>query len=141
MNRMFRHSRTYEIEWGDCDPAGIVFYPRYFAIFDASTALLLEAALGKKKSAWIKEFGIAGIPMVDTGANFRRPCSYGDVVSIESAISEIGRTSFGLSHLLTNKGEVAVEAHEKRVWTGRDENGALRAMPLPEEVVARLRAG
>lgn len=22
--------RTIRIEWGDCDPAGIVFYPRYF---------------------------------------------------------------------------------------------------------------
>lgn len=138
---MFNNSRTYEIEWGDCDPAGIVFYPRYFAIFDASTALLLEAALGMKKSEWVRAHGIAGIPMVDTGANFRRPCSYGDVVTIDSAISEIGRTSFGVKHVLTRNGEIAVEAHEKRVWTGRGENGALRAMPLPADVVTRLKGG
>ena len=35
--------------WGDCDPAGIVFYPRYFAMFDHSTVLLIEAALGIRK--------------------------------------------------------------------------------------------
>ena len=138
---MFSHSRTYEIEWGDCDPAGIVFYPRYFAIFDASTALLLEAALGMKKSEWVRAHGIAGIPMVDTGANFGRPCSFGDVVTIDSAISEIGRTSFGVKHVLTHNGEVAVEALEKRVWTGRGDDGALRAMPLPADVVTRLRGG
>ena len=30
------------IEWGDCDPAGIIFYPRYFEFFDAWTAALFE---------------------------------------------------------------------------------------------------
>ena len=32
------------IEWGDCDPAGIVFNPRFFAFFDDATTLLVEAA-------------------------------------------------------------------------------------------------
>ncbi len=36
--------RAVTIEWGDCDPAGIVFYPRYFAMFDASTAALFAVA-------------------------------------------------------------------------------------------------
>ena len=34
---MLVNRRIVRIEWGDCDPAGIVFYPRYFAMFDAST--------------------------------------------------------------------------------------------------------
>ena len=42
--------RTVEIEWGDCDPAGIVYFPRYFEIFDASTAALFERALGITKA-------------------------------------------------------------------------------------------
>ena len=45
----FTNSRTVRIEWGDCDPAGIIFYPRYFEIFDASTAALFERALGITK--------------------------------------------------------------------------------------------
>jgi len=32
---MLKNTHTQTIEWGDCDPAGIVFYPRYFAYFDA----------------------------------------------------------------------------------------------------------
>ena len=27
---MLTNIRTVRIEWGDCDPAGIIFYPRYF---------------------------------------------------------------------------------------------------------------
>lgn len=30
---MYVNRRRVTIEWGDCDPAGIVFYPRYFAMF------------------------------------------------------------------------------------------------------------
>jgi acyl-CoA thioesterase FadM len=47
--------RTVRIEWGDCDPAGIIFYPRYFEIFDASTALLFERRLGMTKFEMLKE--------------------------------------------------------------------------------------
>ena len=46
---MLTNRRTIRIAWGDCDPAGIVFYPRYFAMFDHSTVLLLEHALGFNK--------------------------------------------------------------------------------------------
>jgi 4-hydroxybenzoyl-CoA thioesterase len=76
---MFTHSRDVEIEFGDCDPAGIVYYPNYFRMFDASTAHLFEAALGMKKRQFVEKFGILGIPMVDTGAQFSKPSRYGRV--------------------------------------------------------------
>ena len=46
---MLVNVRTVRIEWGDCDPMGIIFYPRYFAIFDACTTMLIERALGRLK--------------------------------------------------------------------------------------------
>ena len=41
---MFVHRRDVQIQWGDCDPANIVYYPRYFAMFDDSTSILFEAS-------------------------------------------------------------------------------------------------
>ena len=41
---MLTNTRTIRVQWGDCDPAGIVFYPRYFEWFDACTILLFEKA-------------------------------------------------------------------------------------------------
>ena len=49
-----RNTRKVRIEWGDCDPAGIVFYPRYFEMFDASTSALFERALGMTKFQALK---------------------------------------------------------------------------------------
>lgn len=137
---MLTNTREVEIEWGDCDAAGIVFYPRYFAMFDASTAYLLEKGLGMKKIAWTKKLGIVGIPMVDTGAKFSIPSRYGDVIAIESTIKDIRRSSFDVAHRVLKDGKVAIEGHETRVWTGRDPDdpARIKAVAMPDEVVAAL---
>jgi 4-hydroxybenzoyl-CoA thioesterase len=137
---MLVNTRSVEIEFGDCDPAGIVYYPNYFRMFDASTAYLFEAALGMKKIAWIKHFGIVGIPMVDTGAKFIRPSAFGDVVSIETTVTELRRSSFVVSHKLYNGGELAIEAHEVRVWAGKDPENPdrIKSRALPPEVIEAL---
>ncbi|WP_270935754.1 acyl-CoA thioesterase [Falsiroseomonas oryzae] len=133
---VFVHRRPVTIEWGDCDPAGIVFYPRYFAMFDASTAALFDAALGMPKIRWTKHFGILGIPMVDTRAKFHVPSAYGDQVAIESRVTAFRRSSFDVEHrLLKADGTLGVEGYETRVWTARDgETGRIRSAPIPPEV-------
>jgi 4-hydroxybenzoyl-CoA thioesterase len=133
------HRRQVTIEWGDCDPAGIVFYPRYFAMFDASTAALFDHALGMPKIRWTAKFGILGIPMVDTRAKFSIPSAYGDVVTIESRVTAFRRASFDIHHrLIRPDGATGVEGFETRVWTARDPEDPkrIRSSPIPPEVVA-----
>ena len=140
---MFTNTRHRTIEWGDCDPAGIVFNPRYFEWFDAATAALFARALGMTKAEMVRRFGIVGIPLVDTRASFRVPCAYGDEVRIESAVAAFRRSSFDVRHhLLRSDGTLAVEGSETRVWVGRDpdRSGGIRAQPIPEEVTARFAA-
>ena len=78
---MLVHTRVVRIEWGDCDPAGIIFYPRYFAIFDASTSALIERALGMPKSEYLKAYEFAGHPLVNTHSRFHIPTRFGDDVT------------------------------------------------------------
>ncbi|MGH6924819.1 MAG: acyl-CoA thioesterase [Propylenella sp.] len=139
---MFVNTRTIEMEWGDCDPAGIVFYPRYFAYFDACTAHLLDRALGMKKIAWTRHYGVVGTPMVETRASFKVPSRFGDVLTIETRVKAFRRSSFDIEHrLLKESGALAVEGFETRVWTGRDPDDPtrLRSVPIPQEVIERLR--
>src|SRR5690606_12649072 len=112
---MLTVSREVRIEWGDCDPAGIVFYPRYFAMFDAATGGLFEAALGMTKFEWTKKYGIVGIPMVNTGARFFIPSRYGETITIETQATAVRRSSFDVSHRVLKEGALAIEAHETRV--------------------------
>jgi 4-hydroxybenzoyl-CoA thioesterase len=131
---MFANTTRIEIQFGDCDPAGIVYYPNYFRFCDNATAQLISAALGMHKRAWLAEYGSAGIPMVDTGARFLKPNRFGDLIDIRSEITELGKSSFAVTHTLLRDGEVTAEAREKRVWTIRKDTGDIGSAPLPEAV-------
>ena len=66
---MLSNRKEIHVEWGDCDPAGIVYYPRFFEYFDACTNALFEKA-GLRKAETLKTYGLLGIPMIDTRAQF-----------------------------------------------------------------------
>ena len=134
---MLSNTRQLLIEWGDCDPAGIVFYPRYFAWFDACTAGLFAAA-GLPKPEMIAKYNLLGIPMVDTRARFLVPSKFGDEVSIISSITEFRRSSFDVRHQLMRGNTLAVEGFETRVWTVRDPENPerIKSQPIPAEVIA-----
>jgi 4-hydroxybenzoyl-CoA thioesterase len=137
---MLTATRTVTVEWGHCDPAGIVFFPRYFEWFDASTAALFEKA-GVSKGSMAARFGIVGIPVVETSSRFICPSSFGDRVAIESTIEKWGRSSFRVHHRVFRGDDLAVEAFETRVWTGRDAGGKLRGRPIPADVIALFQDG
>ena len=134
----FTHTRTVEIAWGDCDPAGIVFHPRYFEWFDAAAAALFASATGQRKAEMLARYGALGFPVVETSASFQVPCRFGDVVRITSRVEEWKRSSFRLLHELHLDDALAVTGRSTRVWTGRDpqDPSRIRAVPLPPDLVA-----
>jgi 4-hydroxybenzoyl-CoA thioesterase len=134
------NSQTVRIRWGDCDPAGIIFYPRYFEIFDHATATLFERALGVTKLQMFKSFEFAGFPLVRTQARFVRPTRFGDDVVVHSSIA-FGRSSFEVAHRLSLEEETCVECFETRVWVMRDpaNSGRFKARPIPREVLEKFR--
>ena len=117
---MFTSTRKIRVEWGDCDPAGIIFFARYFDMFDVSTTVLIERALGMKKIEYLKAYNFSGHPLVETRARFLLPTRFGDEVTIETAVVGCGRSSFKIEHRLTHDGALAVEGFETRVWVVRD---------------------
>ena len=136
---MLVNRRTLRIEWGQCDPAGIVFYPQYLIIFDTSTGWLFERT-GLKPLAMRKKYGIVGIPIVEVGARFLVPCRFDDEVIVESEVGEWGRSSFTVRHRILKEGKLALEGFEKRVWAAPhpERPGAIQAQPVPAEIIASL---
>jgi len=135
---MLRNVRTVRVQWGDCDPAGIVFYPRYFEWFDASTILLFEKATGLKKIEMLEQHGGAGLALLEARAVFKLASHYGEDLEIETEVTEFRRSSFFVRHTLTKQGIVALEGFETRLWTVRDpaDRSRLKSAPLPAAVLA-----
>ena len=134
----FIYRRQLTIEWGQCDPAGIVFNPRFFEMFDASSWLLLEAALGVKPQDLARTYDIIGAPLVDAHANFFKPARFGDSIEIASRVSEFRRSSFDIKHRLSVNNDLAVEGGETRVWAVMDPAGKIVTRPIPAEVIAKF---
>jgi 4-hydroxybenzoyl-CoA thioesterase len=129
-------TRTLRIEWGHCDPAGIVYAPRYLDMFGESTILLFEHAGLPRKRDMLKQLGVAGFPMVDVSARFMRPTSYGDEVVIEVDAPVFGNSSFTVGQRLLLGDALCVECTEKRVWTVPDPERGLKAERVPDSVRA-----
>ncbi len=136
----FTFRRQFTIEWGQCDPAGIVFNARFFEMFDVSTWMLFEAALGVTAHQLADTFCIIGIPLVDARANFLRGAKFGDEVEIVSQVAEFRRSSFDVEHRLSVAGQLAVEGGETRVWAARDKHDPekIHAVAIPTEVVDKF---
>ena len=64
---MLKSTLTRRVEWGDCDPAGIVFNPQFFRWFDHGTTMLYEAA-GWPKQEMLAKFDAAGCPLTRSTA-------------------------------------------------------------------------
>ena len=129
-------TRIVRIEWGQCDPAGIVYAPRFLDICGESTIRLFEAAGLPKKRDMLSQMQVAGYPMVDLTARFLVPCSYGDDVTVETAAPVFGNSSFTIDHRIVRDGHICMECTEKRVWTvpAADRPGGLRAERVPDAV-------
>lgn len=123
------------VEWGDCDPAQIVFYPNYFRWLDAATHHLFTTA-GLDWADLFKRYGVVGLPLVDAGARFVSPSSYGDELAIESHVSQWRSKVLVVSHRVLNGERLIVEGTEKRVWAGRhrDDPKRMQALLIPDEI-------
>jgi 4-hydroxybenzoyl-CoA thioesterase len=138
---MFVNRVRIRVEFGDCDPAQIVFFANYFRWFDeCTTALFLAAGLPLKKL--FKTHGVAGIPLVEARARYIIPSSFGDELVAESCVTEWRKSSFVISHKFLRNGELAVEGWETHVWAVAHPTKAhrMKSVRLPQEVIRKLSA-
>jgi 4-hydroxybenzoyl-CoA thioesterase len=126
------------VEFGHCDPAGMVSPKRLFEYFDTGTWSLFEAALGVKRADFITTFSI--LPLVDVRLECRKTVKFGDTIEIASRVAEFRRSSFDVDHRITIDGELAVEGGETRVWAARDKSNPdkISARPIPDDIIARF---
>ena len=131
------HTYSLRVEFGDCDPAQIVWFPNFFRWVDAASRhFFVQCGLPSWKETE-RDRGILGTPLVDTQARFLRPASYGDELSIDSSVTEWRRKSFVMTHRIRRGETLLVEITEVRVFARRKGDGsdphAIEAVPVPPD--------
>jgi len=130
------HVTHFVVEFGDCDPAQIVFYPNFFRWMDAACWHFFTAA---GVPPWHKRGegdDIIGTPLVDAHARFIAPATYGDRIAIETSIAEWRRKSFVMRHVIRRGDTLLAEGREIRVFARAhpEDRARIEALPPPEEI-------
>ena len=115
---------TIRVSFGDCDPAGIVYYPNHFRWFDATFHALLQRFGGH--AAVSRKLGSIGIGLIEVGGAFRAPAEDGDALVLTARLVEWREKTLRIAYEGRIDDRLTVEGFEVRGLFTR-ENGRLRA--------------
>lgn len=112
------HLLEYPVSFGDCDPAGIVFYPHVYAWFDRTFHDWLRRYGGHEEVC--RKLSAQGLGLMEASARFRRPMRDGDILAITIAIEKWGRKTMHIAYEVCVDGQIAVAGTEVRGLFKRD---------------------
>jgi 4-hydroxybenzoyl-CoA thioesterase len=128
------HVTRIKVTFGDCDPAQLVFYPRFFEWFDKATWAMFDTAGFSPQRT-----GLILFPLVDIKAKFSAAVRWGETLEIGTTVLAWKRSSFRILHEGSVGGDLRLSSDETRVWA-RPKEGGIEALPVPDEVKAALPA-
>ena len=133
---------TYDVDvlFGDCDPAGIVFFPNFLKWMDASSLnFFMQCGLPPWR-AWTEPPHMIGTPLIEIRTQFHQPATYGQTLTVHTEITEFARKTFTHRHQVKRGDELICEGTEVRAFCTRDpETGVVKAIPVPDIVLANCR--
>lgn len=122
------------VRFADCDPAGIVFFPRFLEMVNDLTEDWFERGLQMPFSEFHLERGY-GVPVVNTKVDFLKACRLGERLSLELGIESLGGSSVVLAIRGSVDGEERLRLRHKVVIVSLE---ARRAVAIPKELRERM---
>ena len=127
---------VYEVQvvFGDCDPAGIVFFPNFSRWMDASSLTFFVQGGVLPGRELVKTTGIIGTPLLEIHTKFSRPATYGETLQIHTSVDEWRAKVFIHKQVVKRGDEVLCEGTETRAFCMRhpDHPDRIKAIPVPE---------
>jgi 4-hydroxybenzoyl-CoA thioesterase len=130
------------VEFGDCDPARIVWFPNFFRWIDAASRNFFMACGVPPWHETEKTLGVLGTPLVDTHARFVKTASYGDILDIHTQIAEWRDKSFVQRYQIYRGDDLIMACDEVRIFAahregasdGSSTGSAIRAVAIPPSI-------
>jgi 4-hydroxybenzoyl-CoA thioesterase len=136
MSRVTLHA--VDVQFGDCDPAGIVFFPNFSRWMDAASLSFFVQCGVPPWRELVKTRGIVGTPLLEINTRFLKTVTYGERIVIQTRVQEWRGKVFVQVHQVMRGADLVCEGREVRAFVKRDETDPdrLRAIPVPEDIRA-----
>ena len=127
-----------EVQFGDCDPAGIVFFPNFLRWMDQASLAYFRACGLPPWRELERSRGIVGTPLLEIQTRFVKSATYGETLEIETVIEHWAAKTFRHRHVIRRDGVTLCEGTEVRAFVVRDpaDPARLRAIPIPDDIRA-----
>ena len=122
------------VRFAHCDPAGIVFYPRFFELMQEATEDFFRDAIGMPFDRIVTTDGIV-MPAVSLDVRWHAPSRLAETLAIDVGIARLGTASIDFAYEMSCNGERRMSARTKQVQTRRETG---RATPIVEPMRSRL---
>lgn len=132
------HVHTVEVHFGDCDPAGIVFFPNFSRWMDEASLGFFRACGVPPWRELAKTRGIVGTPLLEIHTRFLKPATYGQTLQVHTTVEQWAAKTFRHRHRIQRGDELLCEGTEVRAFVIRDpaDPDRIQAIPLPEDIRA-----
>jgi 4-hydroxybenzoyl-CoA thioesterase len=130
----------YEVEvmFGDCDPAGIVFFPNFSKWMDASSLNFFVKCGVPPWRELFKTTGIIGTPLVEIHTKFFKPATYGERLQVHTSVEEWRAKVLIQKHMVMRGEDILCEGRETRAICVRlPGEDRIKAIPIPEDIKAK----
>lgn len=124
------------IEWGECDAAGVVFYPNYFKWMDGAFHAF-SRSVGFDQSSLARDHGLAGTPLIESNCRFFAPARFYELLCVSARVEHVGATSLTLVYRFRIGDTYIAEGRETRGFVTRTGEGIGKA-PIPDSIRAEL---
>lgn len=128
-----------EIQFGDCDPAGIVFFPNFSRWMDAASHHYFQACGLPPWHSMSALPGCVGAPLLEIHTRYHVSATYGEQLTIQSNVQEWRGKVFTHHHRVMRADTLICEAHETRALCVRRDDGILKAVPVPDFIIEACR--
>lgn len=124
------------VMFGDCDPAGIVFFPNFSKWMDASSLNFFVQCGVPTWRELVKTTGIIGTPLLEIHTKFMRPATYGETLQIHTSVQEWRSKTFTHQHLVMRGDDLLCEGTETRAFCVRppETPDRIKAVAVPEDI-------
>jgi 4-hydroxybenzoyl-CoA thioesterase len=132
------HIHKVEVCFGDCDPAGIVFFPNFSKWMDQASLAFFMACGVPPWRELVKTRGIIGTPLLEIRTRFLKPATYGETIEIHTTVEEWAIKTFRHRHVVRRGDDLLCEGTEVRAFCQRDPANPdrIKAIPIPEDLNA-----
>lgn len=136
-----KFSRPRRIRFSDCDPAGIVFYPQYFVLFNDLLEEWIDSLLPGGFAGCVLGSRV-GMPTVRLEANFKQISRMGDDVALVLSVARVGDRSFELHFECQGAadGSVRMAAKQTLVTTSLETHRSIQIPAQLREAFSRGQA-